>query len=121
VKNALRILTLLVASLSLTGCGAIGGHWKMKSIEPRSAADDFALQSITFYANGTFVATASVGGRTQDMTGRYEYGKEAHRLTFFTTGDPPRTYRVEICGACGTMDVSNAEGPTRWTAQFRRR
>jgi hypothetical protein len=63
---------LLGIALLLSGCqGAIQGHWRLQQAIPNRYT--FALDKVSFNADGTYRATATLEGITTEETGKYEF------------------------------------------------
>jgi hypothetical protein len=65
-------VALLGASALLTGCqGAIQGRWHLEEAIPNKQT--FALDNVSFNADGTYSATLTRDGVTRQETGEYEF------------------------------------------------
>jgi hypothetical protein len=90
-----RVLAVLLVATAaqVVGCGgALHGQWKLVRAIPNK--DAFAMEHASFNKDGTFSATITHEGRTNEETGRYEF--KALKLHLMPTGGGRRTYNVII-------------------------
>ena len=67
----MRLLTLVLLTLTLCGCGAtLRGHWRLIAAEPN--AQTFAFDDVQFESDA-YSATRTLEGRTRRESGRYAF------------------------------------------------
>ncbi len=117
MRRIVAVAALVLGAFSLVGCvrGPVG-TWNLKEMSPPEASQHFAIQRVTFHGDGTYTARAERDGEAVELGGKYEFDREQHKLVFHDERGRTRSYFVEICGACGRLEVSNEGKPTKWTA-----
>jgi hypothetical protein len=84
---------LLVSAALLAGCqGAIQGRWHLEEAVPNKQT--FALDHVSFNADGTYAATTTFEGVTRQETGEYEFN--GFNLRLRPQGGGQRKYTAQL-------------------------
>lgn len=118
MKTLMQGSILACALLVLTGCGNMTGSWKLASIEPPTAADNFEFGKIVLNEDNTFMAEADYEGRTREMHGTYTYDKSTKTLKFHSKHGPDRVYKAELAMFGDKMQVWQTDD--EWKATMKR-
>lgn len=77
-----------------SGCaGMLVGTWHSESVDPPENAAHFNLAKVTFNDDGTFMASATYGGKNKQDSGTYKF--DGMKLTLNTKEGKTRTYDAQ--------------------------
>lgn len=111
MKHPLKFCTLILATLTVTGCNSITGSWKKVSTQPRGAP--FPIDKIIFDPQQNYTSTWTYEGQTHTDTGQYRYS--GNTLKVMQSFNQPRTYKAKL-KMDGSLVLTYQVGDTKVSA-----
>ncbi len=99
MKTAFTLVAGSLATVLVSGCAnRATGTWRLSSLEPRQAEQQFDVQTLRLASDGHYDMDAVREGQPVHMSGKYDYDRSDRRITFRDDSGTVETYGARVVG-----------------------